>query len=107
MTEEVVPSDQYRVGKSYTIWQAARLADVSTRTAKDWVLGYEGPYGRVPPGFGDRGAPSNTADPVLMLSFLELIELVIAARFRKRPRPINLDRIRAAHKFAREEWGVA
>jgi len=102
-----MPSDKYRTGKSYTVWQAARLAGVTTRTAKDWLLGYEGPHGPVPPVFGDRVASPTAAASVLMLSFLELIELVIAARFRRKPRPISLDRVRAAHAFAREEWGIA
>lgn len=39
-----------------------------------------------------------------MLSFLELVELVIVGRFRKRKPPLRLERIRAAHEFARETW---
>ncbi len=98
------PNDAFRIGKAYTVWQAARLAGVTTQTAKHWLLGYEGTYGRVDPVFGDRAAPPSPTEPVLMLSFLELVELVIVGRFRKRAKPIRLERIRAAHKFAREEW---
>src|SRR4051794_29617164 len=107
MTAEAAPSDQIRVGKSYMIWQAAKLAGVSTRTAREWLVGHDGPEGYAPPVFGEWASRSITSDAVLMLSFLELVELVIVGRFRRPPRPISLDRIRAAHKFARETWHVA
>ena len=53
MTAEVAPTDQYRVGKAYTVWHAAKLAGVTTRTAREWLLGHEGPDGYTPPVFGD------------------------------------------------------
>ena len=66
-----------------------------------------GPRGMPHPVFGEWASRSITSDTVLMLSFLELVELVIVGRFRRPPRPISLDRIRAAHKFARQTWHVA
>jgi uncharacterized protein (DUF433 family) len=96
--------DRRRTSKSYPIWQAARLAKVSPQTARKWLLGYEGTYGHVAPLFGERARPDDKQ--VLMLSFIELVELAVAARFRKPPRPIKIDRIRDAHTYARKEYGI-
>jgi uncharacterized protein (DUF433 family) len=38
------------------------------------------------------------------ISFLQLIEIVVVARFRRGKRPIQLDRLRRAHAFAREQF---
>lgn len=106
MANEVISPDRLRTSKSYPIWQAARLANVTPQTARKWLLGYEGTYGPVAPVFGDRERRSPGASQVLMLSFVELVELAVVARFRKRPRPIKIDRIRDAHTFARNDFGL-
>lgn len=49
------------------------------------------------------GGKEKTPDEVARVSFLELSELILAARFRKLK--IKLPRIRQAHDFARREWG--
>jgi uncharacterized protein (DUF433 family) len=41
----------------------------------------------------------------LLVSFLELVEIMIASRFRNDDR-LKLDRIRRAHEYARKEWNV-
>jgi len=106
MSDAGISLDRFRTGKSYTIWQAAKFAGVTTPTAKKWLQGYEGATGPIDPVFGDRRGWSTPEEPVLMLSFLDLIELVIVGRFRKRKPPLKLERIRAAHKFARETWDL-
>src|SRR4051794_15427055 len=103
---EVTNLDRYRTGKGYTIWQAARLAGVTTQTAKRWLLGYDRTYGSVGPVVGERARQPATSSDALMLSFLELVELVIVGRYRKKSSPVSLDRIRAAHDFAQREWDL-
>lgn len=103
---EVVNLDRFRTGKGYTVWQAARLAGVTPQTAKRWLLGYDRTYESVGPVFGDRARPTAPSQSALMLSFLELVELVIVGKFRKKTPPLKLERIRAAHKFAREQWDL-
>jgi hypothetical protein len=49
--------------------------------------------------------PDGEGTPVL--SFLELAELIVVARYRKRSgHRIKLERLRAAHQFARERLGI-
>jgi uncharacterized protein (DUF433 family) len=83
----------FRLGKAYTVSQAAGLAGVSTATARRWlsVVG---------------GRDDELRAPLLMLSFLELIELVVVARFRAPPSSVKLERIARAHVFARQEFGL-
>jgi uncharacterized protein (DUF433 family) len=86
--------DDFRTGKAYTIPQASRLAGISPGTARRWLV--------VVGGRNDDEA----RDPALMLSFLELIELVVVARFRAPPKPVKLERIAQAHAFARQEFDL-
>ncbi len=113
--------DRFRTGKSYTVSQAARLARVSPGTVRNWFYGYkerrdltrqEQPqkpvFGTAVPSrgyemkplFGQKERPEEGA----LLSFLELSELIVAARFRKVG--IKLYRIQDAHEFARTEWDL-
>jgi len=61
----------------YSFSEVARLADVSAGTVRNWLFGYSTgdreaqPLFRTPPNQGP------------MVSFLQLIEIVVAARFRK------------------------
>ena len=93
--------DRFRTGKTYSIRQAANLAGVSQGTVRNWLYGTNAPDGyEMEPVFG--AAKEKAADEPAMVSFLELSELIVAARFRKLK--IKLFRIREAHDFAREEW---
>lgn len=107
MADNIITLDRFRTGKAYTLWQAAGLAGVDTRTARRWLLGSSGDAGlaKMEPLFGDK-ANQFVDEPVLTLSFLELVELVIVARFRKRSKRLKLERLRDAHRFAREQWGL-
>jgi uncharacterized protein (DUF433 family) len=90
-------------GKRYSLGEAARLTGASPQNARRWFLGYAAPGHRMLPVFGnqERSEPPR-------LSFLELIELAVVARFRSSAGspPIPLERLRAAHRFARQELGV-
>jgi len=95
--------DRFRTGKVYTIRQAADLASVSPGTVRNWLYGTTTTEGyEMSPIFGDKkGGIEETA----RVSFLELAELIVVARFRKVR--IKLQRIRDAHSFARREWDLA
>lgn len=103
-----VEIDAFRTGKAYTISEAAKLAHTSYQNARRWLVGYEVPGHRMKPVFGDRPLQQTAPQP-LMVSFIELIEIVMAARFRAgtdgQP-PVPLERVRNAHQYARERLKV-
>jgi uncharacterized protein (DUF433 family) len=100
---KLVVIDSVRSGKAYTVAQAARLADTSPATVRRWLRGYHAPHHHMDPVFGAKDTDASR------LSFLELIELIVASTFRrstgKHP-GISLEKIRRAHSYAREEWGL-
>ena len=67
----------WRTQPIYTFAEAAQLANVSSSTVRNWLRGYTGAGGEVQPMFSthDRN--------VSMVSFLNLIEIVVAGQFRK------------------------
>ena len=67
----------WRTQPMYTFSEAAQLARVSTSTVRNWLRGYGGPEKEIHPIFTthDRN--------IAMVSFLNLIEIVIAGQFRK------------------------
>ncbi len=90
-------AEKWRAQPMYSFGEAARLADVSTSTVRNWFLGYAAR--QTPPLFPE-GVVGNST-----LSYLQLIETVVAARFR------NLDNVRyqnvhAAYRNAREILGI-
>jgi uncharacterized protein (DUF433 family) len=93
-------NDPFRTGKAYTSAEAARLAGTTAATVRRWLLGYDAPGHHMEPVFGGRERPGT--GEVLQVSFLELIEVLVAARFRIDEK-VSLKRIRAAHEFARKE----
>ena len=95
--------DPFRVGKAYTFREAAKLAGVSTGTVRNWLYGTTTPDGyEMQPVFE---AKRQSQHEIARVSFLELSELVVAARFRHRR--IKLPRIRKAHEFDRAEWEMS
>ncbi|MDP2675397.1 MAG: DUF433 domain-containing protein [Dehalococcoidia bacterium] len=101
MTSVSTIDDRFRTGKAYTIRQAAYLAEVSPGTVRNWLWGSTTAYGyEMAPVFGRKDKPEEVAQ----VSFLELSELIVAARWRKGR--IKLHRIRDAHDFARTEWNL-
>lgn len=90
-------AEKWRTQPMYSFGEAARLADVSTSTVRNWFLGNAAR--QTPPLF-----PEGPADDS-MISYLQLIEAVVAARFR------NLDNVRyqnvhAAYQNAKEILGI-
>ena len=91
-------NDPFRIGKTYTIAQAARLAGTSPGTIRNWLFGAP----RMRSVVRDRERGTNGPQRV---SFLELIDFVVVAKWR-REYGIDLEVIREAHAFAKNEWDV-
>lgn len=94
------PTEGWRVKPAYTVSQAAHLATTTPATARRWLYGYDQPGHQMQPVFG----PKDRTALVAATSFLELAELVVAVRFRRRG--LTLDRVRRAHRFAAERFGL-
>ena len=96
--------DTFRIGKAYTITQAAQLVKTTPATVRRWLLGYQAPGHQTEPVFGeDRNLKE---DGPLVVSFLELIEIAVVAKFRTMRsgrRQVSLGHLRRAHQFAREQ----
>ena len=100
MTETIAQvSDPFRTGKAYTIAQAAALAQTSAGTIRNWLFGDPD---RMEPVLIGR---SRNSHGIQRVSFLELLDLVVVARYRRWR--IDLEKIREAHKFAQREWELA
>lgn len=67
----------WRTQPMYSFTEVAHLAHVSVSTVRNWLLGYTTITGEVPPLF--EGHPEEEK----ACSFLQLIEIVVAAKFRK------------------------
>ena len=89
-------ADKWRTQPMYTFGEAARLAKVSPTTVKNWFHG--NPVRQTPPLFPSGGEGS-------MISFLQLIESVVAARFRNSDR-VPYRNVYAAYQYAQERLGV-
>ncbi|MCL4369639.1 MAG: DUF433 domain-containing protein [Chloroflexi bacterium] len=99
--------DTFRTGKAYTAARAARLAGTTAATVRRWLFGYEAPGHQMAPVFGAGRATGE--DGPLVVSFLELVEIAVVARFRSaesRHGRVSLERLRRAHNFARERLGL-
>jgi uncharacterized protein (DUF433 family) len=92
--------DPFRIGKAYTAARAASLAGVAPGTIRNWMLGYRHAEYEMYPVLGPR---ERTAER-FTVSFLELAELIVVARYRKWG--IDLRELTAAHTVLREEWGL-
>lgn len=89
--------DIFRTSKLYTTVEAARIAGTHPATVRRWILGYTDTTGHMEPVFGDK-----QSDIRLMLSFLELAELIVAVAFRREG--LKLHVIRSAHAWAGREF---
>ena len=90
--------EAWRTQPMYTFGETARLSGVAPATVRNWVRGYTVNDRSVPPLF------ESAAKDAASVSFLQLIEIVVAARFRKDR--ITFKRVRAAYDRARAEWGL-
>ena len=69
--------NSWRTQNMYSFSEVAHLAHVSASTVRNWLFGYTTEKGRVEPLF------QNHEEDEKVCSFLELIEVVVAANFRK------------------------
>ena len=95
------PLNGWRTDSMYSFSEAAHLANVSTTTVKNWLFGYTVRGRAVPPLF-----PSSEPD---MVSFLQMIEIMVAGRFRRSAlggRSVPFHAVRDAYVNARESWGL-
>ena len=90
----------WRTESMYSFAEAAHLANVSPTTVKNWLFGYTVNGREVPPLFSS----GNGA----MVSFVQMIEIMVAGRFRKRVsgKSLSFRKVRDAYLNARESWGV-
>ena len=90
----------WRTESMYSFAEAAHLANVSATTVKNWLFGYTVRGREVPPLF-----PS---DNDAMVSFLQMIEIMVAGRFRKSAsgKSLSFKKVRDAHVNAQESWGI-
>ena len=87
----------WRTQPMYSFSEVAFLAQVSVGTVRNWLLGYSAIEGEVQPLF--KGHPQEER----ACSFLQLIEIVVAAKFRKAERrPFKT--VRQAYDNARRLW---
>jgi uncharacterized protein (DUF433 family) len=87
----------WRTQPMYSFTEVAHLAQVSVGTVRNWLLGYSTAQGEVKPLF--KGHPEEER----ACSFLQLIEIVVAAKFRKAERrPFRT--VRLAYDNARKIW---
>ena len=91
----------WRTSPMYTFTEAARLAEVSSATVRRWMYGYTSPTGQMQPVFGLQERVKGQAAAV---SFLQLAEIVVVGRFRRRQ--VTLERLRRAHQFARKQFAL-
>ena len=96
--------EAYQLGKAYTPAEAAKLAGTSAATVRTWLRGCEPPRHRKGPGPDGPGLAPDRGP--LRLSFVELIEVVVVARFRQvsRQPPVTLARLDRARAYARDAF---
>lgn len=98
--------EPFRTGKAYTVAQSARLAGTSPQNIRNWLIGRGQPEPRyeIAPVLGPKMRDPGTH---LMVSFLDLAELIVVAKYRNgQGRKIPLKRLRAAHAFARDRLKI-
>ena len=90
----------WRTESMYSFSETAHLANVSVTTVKNWLFGYTVRGREVPALFpSDSGA---------MVSFLQMIEVMVAGRFRKSAlgKNVSFRAVRDAHVNAQKKWGI-
>lgn len=87
----------WRTQPMYSFTEVAHLAQVSVGTVRNWLLGYSTAQGEVKPLFKGHPEEERTC------SFLQLIEIVVAAKFRKAEHTA-FKTVRRAYDNARAEY---
>jgi len=91
--------NDWRTQKMYSFTEVAHLAHVSVGTVRNWLLGYPTTQGRVEPLFKSHQQEEKVC------SFLELIEIVVAATFRKAEHK-SFKTVRLAYDNARKMYNL-
>ena len=99
MTDSKAVLDPWRTQPLYTYAEAGRLTGVSTNTVKNWLFGYDGKTGVRPPLF------QNVAVDAEMVSFLQMVEILVASRFRK-SEGVPFRTVHRAYDNATKLWGI-
>lgn len=97
MTNNGHSSNGLRTGAMYTFSEAAHLAKVAPGTVRNWLFGFPNQHGAVRPLFEmpeGQGA---------MVSFLQLVEIVVAGRLRKAERA-SFQTVYQAYWNAKQEY---
>ena len=89
----VMMSNGWRTGPLYSFSEAARLANVSAGTVRNWLNGYATKDRTAEPLFGSKGNQDSA------VSFLQLIEIIVAGRLRKSERA-SYKRVHEAYRNA-------
>jgi uncharacterized protein (DUF433 family) len=85
--------DPFRTGPAYSVNEAARYAGTTSQTVRRWIDGYDYRDRHMDPVFADKATGTGQAP---LLSFLDLAEILVAARFTKNGG--KLEKVRAARK---------
>ena len=93
--------DGWRTDSMYSFAETAHLANVSVSTVKNWLFGYTVKGREVPALFPTPGGRAE-------VSFLQMIEIMVAGRFRKSGlvKGLPFSKLRDAYAFAQESWGI-
>ena len=91
----------WRTEAMYSFSEAAHLANVSVTTVKNWLFGYTVKGQEVP--------PLLPSDNSAMVSFLQMIEVMVAGRFRKSAlggKSVPFGAVRNAYMNAKQSSGI-
>ena len=99
MATKEIPQTSWRTCSMYTFGEAARLADISPMTVRHWVLGSPNQRGKPRPPL-----LSAKKEHGPFVSFLQLIEITVAARLRK-AEGASFKAVRKAYLNAQEQFG--
>jgi len=99
--EKVIDLDTYRTGKAYTVGEVAHLVKTSPSTVRRWIKGYvyDAQGRRMAPVFGEKDVGDGSPP---LLSYLDLIEILVAVRFTQHGG--KLEKVRAAREMAKKKW---
>ncbi len=99
MATQRIPQTTWRTGPMYTFSEAARLARISTLTVRHWILGSTNVLGEPRPPLMSAKKGQGP-----FVSFLQLIEIAVAARLRK-AEGASFRAVRNAYLNAQEQFG--
>ena len=92
------PNDE-RTRKLFSVAEAARHAGTTSATVMTWLCGDE--RRGIPPLFAERRRERRTD---IWLCFLELVEVIVARRFRNHG--VSIEQLRRSRQHARKRWRV-